>query len=201
MRSQKGFTLTEIAIVLGIMGLILGAIWTAASAVYSNRRSEEAQIAVLQAVQAVRVLYSTQAQLDELGNMNERLSMAGALPKNLVVYNNDGSFKDTAGPFPNGKFEVTAIDERTFAVTMSLVPRENCINIIPIIGGNSRDPGLLEVIVSPSTSSYISQPQCANEHPMTQPATVGGATTGGDNTTTGHCASAMNQVSFCFSLK
>ena len=33
---QRGFTLTEMAIVLGIIGLILGAIWYAASSVYLN---------------------------------------------------------------------------------------------------------------------------------------------------------------------
>lgn len=36
---KKGFTLTEIAIVLGIIGLILGAVWTAASGVYANTNS------------------------------------------------------------------------------------------------------------------------------------------------------------------
>jgi prepilin-type N-terminal cleavage/methylation domain-containing protein len=37
-KRRRGFTLTEIAIVLGIVGLILGAIWTAASHVYANNR-------------------------------------------------------------------------------------------------------------------------------------------------------------------
>lgn len=34
--TKKGFTLTEIAIVLGIIGLILGAVWSAASGVYAS---------------------------------------------------------------------------------------------------------------------------------------------------------------------
>jgi prepilin-type N-terminal cleavage/methylation domain-containing protein len=41
MRRRKGFTLTEIAIVLGIIGIILGAVWTAASGVYASANSTE----------------------------------------------------------------------------------------------------------------------------------------------------------------
>ena len=43
----RGFTLTEIAIVLGIVGIILGAIWAAAGTVYSNNRTKEASTEVL----------------------------------------------------------------------------------------------------------------------------------------------------------
>jgi len=41
-KSVAGFTLTELAIVLGIIGLILGAIWVAASKVYQNNRANTA---------------------------------------------------------------------------------------------------------------------------------------------------------------
>ena len=46
-QKRRGFTLTEIAIVLGIVGIILGAIWAAAAMVYSNNRTKEATTEVL----------------------------------------------------------------------------------------------------------------------------------------------------------
>jgi prepilin-type N-terminal cleavage/methylation domain-containing protein len=57
--SKKGFTLTEIAIVLGIIGLILGAVWAAASSVYANLKANQAQQGILSAAQAVRSMFAT----------------------------------------------------------------------------------------------------------------------------------------------
>lgn len=55
---RRGFTLTEIAIVLGIIGLILGAVWAAASAVYSNMRTSQAEQGITATAQAVRSMFA-----------------------------------------------------------------------------------------------------------------------------------------------
>jgi len=57
-REERGFTLTEIAIVLGIIGLILGAIWAAASAVYSNIKVSDAERGITSTAQAVRSMFA-----------------------------------------------------------------------------------------------------------------------------------------------
>lgn len=42
--AQKGFNLIEAAIVLGIVGLVVGGIWVAATSVYANLRSNPQRI-------------------------------------------------------------------------------------------------------------------------------------------------------------
>jgi prepilin-type N-terminal cleavage/methylation domain-containing protein len=56
---KRGFTLTEIAIGLSIIGLVLAAIWSAASTVYEKAKVAETQRGVLMAAQAVRSMFAT----------------------------------------------------------------------------------------------------------------------------------------------
>jgi hypothetical protein len=55
--SARGFTLTEIAIVLGISGLVLGAIWSASANVYSSNNAQITHQNMLNVVQAYRSFY------------------------------------------------------------------------------------------------------------------------------------------------
>ena len=57
-KNGRGFTLTELAIVLGVMGIILGAIWAAAAAVYANNRLKTAVTEIAYVVEGYRSLYS-----------------------------------------------------------------------------------------------------------------------------------------------
>src|SRR5271170_6840773 len=69
-KEERGFTLTEIAIVLGIIGLILGAIWVAAAAVYTNMRTSKTTTELLDIVQNMRAMYATSGTIDPAANMN-----------------------------------------------------------------------------------------------------------------------------------
>ena len=68
--TQRGFTLTELAIVLGIMGVILGAIWTAASMVYANMKVKNAQTQAIEIVNNFRELWTGQ-QSPNLGDWTD----------------------------------------------------------------------------------------------------------------------------------
>lgn len=54
----RGFTLTEAAIVLGIVGLILGAIWAAAASVYQNMKINDAEKGITLTAQQVHAMFA-----------------------------------------------------------------------------------------------------------------------------------------------
>ena len=143
-QKKRGFTLTEIAIVLGIIGLILGAIWVAADAVYNNLRVSHANTAILQIAQAVRGAFATET--NTTGLTPDRLIGAKLFPSDLL--NSVGT--GLTDPWSGG---VTTVAPSTdgapgpagFTITMSLVPIAACINLVTAVGGPNHDTGLYYV--------------------------------------------------------
>jgi len=64
MLKHRGFTMTELSIVLGIMGLVLGAIWTASATVYERYRVNKAVYQTTAILQKMRTLYAEQNTFD-----------------------------------------------------------------------------------------------------------------------------------------
>jgi prepilin-type N-terminal cleavage/methylation domain-containing protein len=57
-RLRSGFTLIEIAIVLGVIGLVISAIWVAAQQVSNSRKVQKADTQVMQILNGYRGLYT-----------------------------------------------------------------------------------------------------------------------------------------------
>ncbi len=88
-KKPRGFTLTEIAIVLGILGIILGAIWTAAATVYANYHVSKAATETLAIVQNFKGLYGNSALTDPNGeDMTAFAMIAGLFPADMVQAGN-----------------------------------------------------------------------------------------------------------------
>lgn len=86
---RQGFTLTEIAIVLGIIGLILGAIWTAAASVYANQHVAKAATETLMIVQNFKSLYGNNPLTEPNGeNLTTFAMSAGLFPADMVQAGN-----------------------------------------------------------------------------------------------------------------
>jgi prepilin-type N-terminal cleavage/methylation domain-containing protein len=135
LRLRSGFTLTELAIVLGIIGLILGAIWTAAAAVYQNMR-------VTNAVRDIQTItYNTQnlipasqaADLDDGGVMTPTLYQAGGFPADWAY---DSTTGNAISPYPYGEAIIYDTVEISgggrayfFAIAISNVPVSDCVQI------------------------------------------------------------------------
>lgn len=152
-KMKRGFTLTEIAIVLGIMGLILGAIWAAAAAVYGSQRINNASNEIAQIVQSVRKLYSMSngTGVSAVTNITGDLSLAKVVPSGMMrssfTYTAGGAVATNylVGPFPNGKTAILATsDGGGFMIVTNNVTQANCISLLTSIGGTSRDAGLFQ---------------------------------------------------------
>jgi prepilin-type N-terminal cleavage/methylation domain-containing protein len=81
---RRGFTLTEIAIVMGIMGVILGGIWGAASMVYANKKTSQALQEIIVIVSSVRGVFTSGQILGGAQQLSPMLINGGLVPSNMI---------------------------------------------------------------------------------------------------------------------
>ena len=88
LKKQQGFTLIEIAIVLTIVGLVIGGIWLAASTVLNNNRKTEATRQVIQIVQNTKNLFANQTGANPANGFGQGQAIAsGVFPAGMVINN------------------------------------------------------------------------------------------------------------------
>jgi type II secretory pathway pseudopilin PulG len=143
-RKNRGFTLTEAAIVLGIVGLILGAIWVAAGSVYSNMRVNTTSSQIIQMVSGIRSLYAGSTLVDFPASSQLNLAKAGAIPKDLV---DNPTTPTTVTDVWGGNITISPNNaggaaRSGFSITMSLVPQDACVGLLVRLTGQGRDAGL-----------------------------------------------------------
>ncbi len=83
-RAKRGFTLTEIAIVLGIMGTILGAIWVAASRTSQSNKTNKLVTEILSIQSSIRSAYVSRANMSA-GCFSTTFVNMGIIPPDMVV--------------------------------------------------------------------------------------------------------------------
>lgn len=100
-KSRSGFTLTEIAIVLGVMGIVLSGIWTAASVVHRKRLVTQAAQQALAIVSNIRALYAGRQSFPYAAfthkNITAALVHAGAFPAECFTGKGDTTPKTPWG--------------------------------------------------------------------------------------------------------
>jgi len=148
-RLRKGFSLIEAAIVLGIVGLVIGGIWVAASAVQTNLRESTASQGVLQIVQNVRNLYYGQS-LTATADIDADLVSAGAIPGDLLQGTNPRN------PW-NGAIDIDIVGASfdQFSVAFPSVPRDSCVELISRNTNLSTGIGLVSIAVDDGTPTTI----------------------------------------------
>ncbi len=179
-RQARGFTLTEAAVVLGIIGMILGAVWVAAGSVYDGLRNKRANEEMLSIVQGVRSLFASSGTTNTTNNMNADLIKARIIPADMVtstttISNPWGGAVDVVGQ------QISAAGD-AFSVSFAAVPQAACARVVMAVGGRSRDPGLLSVALT--TASVNNGVPVSNEYNLAAANTL--------------CANATNTVVFTF---
>jgi len=177
--SRRGFTLTEIAIVLGIVGLILGAIWTAAAHVYQQKKVNQEVQDIQDIVQSVRSLYATRGVIGAVECMNTLLVNSGSLPSNIVtpgpagvcgaaVHNSWGESVDVGSQTGWGGLPVSPNDfEILVGFPQQTMSSAECVAVLSSIAGSSAaSNGLTEVSLGPANTllpiAAITDPSALN---------------------------------------
>jgi len=154
-RMCRGFTLTEAAIVLGIVGLILGAIWVAAASVYDNLRVSTTSNQLIQIVQSIRSMHATQNTVDS--NITALLvAKAGGVPSDMITKDSSGDISAVRDVW-GGDLSITAttytVNYDSFTVQFTAVPQGACSNFLMRNTGSGRDTGLVGAGNSISTTT------------------------------------------------
>lgn len=121
---RRGFNLIEAAIVLGVIGLVIGGIWVAAAAVQANLRKADASKGLIQIVQNVRNLYYGQSPTGTADvAITTELINARAIPGDFI----SGTL--ARNPF-NGSVVVNLDPVNSeIDIVYQAVPRDACIDL------------------------------------------------------------------------
>ncbi len=142
---QAGFNLIEAAIVLGIVGLIVGGIWAAAASAYENMRQQAASKNLLSLAQNIRGFYA-QNPSDSIDTDTENLFSLGLLPADMVVGTTGAhTMRHQWGGSVTLADTTSATGLASFSITFNQMNSEACRNFIMRNANAARGSGLLEV--------------------------------------------------------
>ncbi len=153
----RGFTLTELAIVLGVIGTMLGGIWLAAGAVNSNMKTNQA-ITELQAItQNIRAMNGSRQNFSSAATVADQTAQfmtAGVFPNEMMPpgtpypLNPWGGYvaifiKPNSPQADNTQFEIAFYPDNVIGDSTN--PTIPCGNLLTKTVGPNEDTGLVSV--------------------------------------------------------
>ncbi len=188
LRDKRGLTLTEIAVVFMIIGVVLTALWISVQAVYTNMRIGRTAKNISGMVHDIRSIYGlSQNFMMEMTIAGEEgavsLARAGAVPRDF--WNDPENPTRIIHPWGNSVLVDslrTQVNGDSFRISLVALPQSICAEILLRMAGERRDGMML----SAGTNTAV---QTANQLPITI------ATAAAD------CPNALNDVYLTFMLK
>ena len=125
---RRGFTLTEMAMVLGIIGVVLGGIWVAAASAHSSMLANTTAKQVVTLAQNVRSFYAGRTQIAASligGSLNSILEKSNVFPPEMQQTVN-------APPMNvyGGTVGVYAIASNTFRISYYSLTSLQCVQVL-----------------------------------------------------------------------
>ena len=169
--SRRGFSLLELAIVMGIMGLVLGTLWGAVSVVQDRVKRHQMQDQMLFMINNIRNFYAAKDRIeDEAGNVTYSEVTDFLLRRNVLL---PEQIRNRAAPAPwvadtpwgaaaadgsllaGGGIEVGGFDrfgvvdaENFFTIRLSGLSYANCLELAATLSANSVQDRLEAVLVN-----------------------------------------------------
>lgn len=144
--SSKGFNLIEAAIVLGVVGLVIGGIWVAAAAVQQNLRETDASKGLIQIVQNTRALFYGQSPT-ATATITTDLIAANAIPANFII--NSTTARDPWNGAVAVRIAGASFDK--LEVDYVAVPQSSCISLTSKNTNITSGIGLSQMVIDATT--------------------------------------------------
>lgn len=151
-RRRQGFTLSELAIVLGIAGIALGGIWTAYSTVSQSNKANQAAQDILQIASNIRSMYVGASQIPA-GASFAGLIAANAIPSNLVT--GPASATNAWGGIVTVYLPPGGMGNRTFRVAFYSIPNNTCIQIASKLANLDTADGPFQLVTWSGADSQL----------------------------------------------
>ncbi len=136
--SSRGFNLVEAAIVLGVVGLVIGGIWVAAAEVQKNRKLSVAATSIGQVVEQTRILFKNMPISGQFVSVDVMASMPNAVDPSMVRNNNEFFMPRFSADGSGDTAIIVNVHPDTIQVSFETSGRLDCILLGPYLATRLR---------------------------------------------------------------